>query len=61
MAGMGDALATWFETRMSIAGKIKNMRGGDSTLPAFTLAELCYKTLLAVGVEAIAVADALGS
>ena len=61
IAEIGDALATWFETRTSVVGKIKNMRGGDSTLPAFTLAELCYKTLLAVGVEAIAVADALGS
>ena len=58
MAGIGDALATWFETRTSVVGKIKNMRGGGSTLPALTL---CYKSLLAVGVEAIAVADALGS
>ena len=50
---MGDALATWFEARTCAAGKIKNMRGGGSTLSALTLAELCYKTLLADGVEAI--------
>ena len=53
VAGMGDALATWFEARTCAAGKIKNMRGGGSTLSALTLAELCYKTLLADGVEAI--------
>ena len=42
MAGMGDALATWFEARTSVAGKIKNMRGGGSTLSALILTELCY-------------------
>ena len=61
IAGMGDALATWFEARTCAAGKIKNMRGGGSTLSALTLAELCYKTLLADGVEPIAAADAVGS
>ena len=50
---MGDALATWFEARTCTAGKIKNMRGVGNTLSALTLAELCYKILLADGVEAI--------
>jgi len=56
-AGMGDALATWFEAKVCAAGGVKNMRGGASTRSALALAELCYKTLLADGrgaLEAIA-------
>ena len=53
VAGMGDALATWFEARTCAAGKVKNMRGGASTRSALALAELCYKTLLADGVHAV--------
>jgi glycerol dehydrogenase len=48
-AGMGDALATWFEARTCFAGAVRNMRGGGSTASALALAELCYRTLLADG------------
>jgi len=58
IADIGDALATWFETRTSVVGKIKNMQRGGSTLSALTL---CYKSLLADGVESIAATDAVGS
>src|SRR5262245_53302388 len=30
VAGMGDALATWFEAKTCVDGNIKNMRGGAS-------------------------------
>ena len=53
VAGMGDALATWFEARVCVEGGAKNMRGGASTRSALALAELCYKTLLADGVAAV--------
>jgi glycerol dehydrogenase len=53
VAGMGDALATWFEARTCAANKVKNMRGGASTISALALAELCYKTLLSEGAQAI--------
>jgi glycerol dehydrogenase len=53
VAGMGDALATWFEARVCAAGGVKNMRGGASTISALALAELCYKTLLADGAGAL--------
>ena len=53
VAGMGDALATWFEAKVCVEGGVKNMRGGASTQSALALAELCYKTLLADGVAAI--------
>jgi glycerol dehydrogenase len=52
-AGMGDALATWFEAKTCVAGSVRNMRGGGSTVSALALAELCYRTLLADGVVAL--------
>jgi len=52
VAGMGDALATWFEARVCVEGGVRNMRGGASTRSALALAELCYRTLLADGVAA---------
>jgi glycerol dehydrogenase len=53
VAGMGDALATWFEAKACADTGAKNMRGGASTRSALALAELCYKTLLADGVAAL--------
>lgn len=53
VAGMGDALATWFEAKVCVEGGTKNMRGGASTRSALALAELCYKTLLADGEAAM--------
>ena len=52
-AGMGDALATWFEARTCVAGHVRNMRGGASTRSALTLAELCYRTLIEDGPAAM--------
>jgi glycerol dehydrogenase len=54
VAGMGDALATWFEAKVCVEGRVKNMRGGASTRTALALAELCYKTLLDDGAAALA-------
>jgi len=53
VAGMGDALATWFEAKTCVEGSIRNMRGGASTRSALALAELCYQTLLNDGAEAL--------
>jgi glycerol dehydrogenase len=53
VAGMGDALATWFEAKTCVAGHVKNMRGGASTQSALALAELCYRTLLEDGADAL--------
>lgn len=53
VAGMGDALATWFEARTCVAGRVKNMRGGGSTRSAAALAELCYRTLIEDGASAL--------
>src|SRR5215472_4255996 len=53
VAGMGDALATWFEARTCVAGHVKNLRGGASTQSALALAELCYRTLLEDGTDTL--------
>jgi glycerol dehydrogenase len=53
VAGMGDALATWFEAKTCVDARVKNMRGGLSTQSALALADLCYRTLLADGADAL--------
>lgn len=54
VAGMGDALATVYEARTCVEGRVKNMRGGASTRAALALAELCLSTLIEDGVAALA-------
>jgi glycerol dehydrogenase len=54
VAGMGDALATWFEAKTCVDGRVRNMRGGASTRSALALAQLCYRTLLEDGSDALA-------
>ena len=53
VAGMGDALATWFEANACARGHVRNMRGGGSTQSALSLADLCYRTLLADGADGL--------
>ncbi|MCE9529976.1 MAG: glycerol dehydrogenase [Planctomycetes bacterium] len=60
VAGMGDALSTYFEARTCVAACKSNMRGGGSTLSALALAELCYRTVLAEGVLANTLLSGLG-
>lgn len=54
VAGMGDALATWFEAKACVEANAKNMRGGSSSQSALAVAELCYRILLRDGVDAVA-------
>ncbi|RLS32103.1 MAG: glycerol dehydrogenase [Planctomycetota bacterium] len=54
VAGMGDALSTWFEARACARSGAANSRGGTTTLAAQALAELCWNTLLADGAAALA-------
>jgi glycerol dehydrogenase len=49
VAGMGDALATWFEADSCRRTQSPNACGGLSTLAGQHLARLCYDTLLAYG------------
>ncbi|MFA6688459.1 MAG: glycerol dehydrogenase [Sphaerochaetaceae bacterium] len=52
VAGMGDALATYFEARACQRSNAGNCVGGTCSLSAMALARLCYDTLLANGVKA---------
>ena len=49
VAGMGDALATWFEADTVMKAKKANQLGGATTIGAGALARLCYETLLGDG------------
>jgi glycerol dehydrogenase len=52
VAGMGDALSTWFEARSCDRTQSVNECGGYSTTAGLHIAKLCYDTLLAYGVAA---------
>ena len=52
VAGMGDALATYFEARAAAKSLSDNCAGGKCTLAALSLAKLCYETLIADGLKA---------
>ena len=53
VAGMGDALATYFEGRSVIASDSDNLLGGKVTNSAFALAKECYSVLLSHGKSAV--------
>ena len=53
VAGMGDALSTWFEARACIRSNARNMGGGACTRAVAALAELCWRTLQEDGVAAV--------
>lgn len=52
VAGMGDALATWFEARSCTETSSVNECGGLSTMTGRQLARLCYDILLEYGQQA---------
>lgn len=52
VAGMGDALSTYFEAEASSTNRLRTMAGGSPTLAALAIARLCYETLVENGVAA---------
>lgn len=52
IAGMGDALATWFEAESCRKAYAPNECGGMGTLAGYALARLCYETIMEYGVAA---------
>jgi len=52
IAGIGDALATWFEADSCRRSFSENQCGGLGTLAGYCLARLCYDTILEYGVAA---------
>jgi glycerol dehydrogenase len=49
VAGMGDALSTWFEARSCERTCSPNECGGYATAAGLAIAKLCYETLLTYG------------
>ena len=54
VAGMGDALATWFEAEACSLTRRPNCVGGTCTEAALAIAQTCYENLLEYGLNAIA-------
>lgn len=52
VAGMGDALGTYFEARACVRTDSPSLENGGISLSAMALCELCYKTLLKCGYQA---------
>ncbi len=57
MAGIGDALATYYEARECVRSGAVTMAGGHITKAAITLARLCRDTLLEDGLKAKAAVE----
>lgn len=57
VAGMADALSTYFEARACAKSYANNIPGGKSTLAALAIAKLCYETLLSDSLKAKAACD----
>ena len=53
VAGMGDALSTWFEARSCERTQSVNECGGYGTAAGLAIARLCYETLLSHGAAAM--------
>lgn len=52
VAGMGDALATYFEARACQRSQAASCAGGKTTEAAMALAKLCFDTLISEGIKA---------
>ncbi len=57
VAGMGDALSTYFEARACERSFADNIPGGKSTKLAVAAAKLCYETLMEDSIKAIAACE----
>lgn len=53
VAGMGDALSTWFEARACMRSGARNSRNGVSTGAGMAIAELCWRILQEDGLGAL--------
>lgn len=58
VAGMGDALATYFEARACKQSDSGNFIGGQYTVTSMAIAKLCYDTLISDGVKALVAVQA---
>lgn len=57
VAGMGDALGTYFEGRASLRTESPSLEGTGITRAGMALAKLCYQTLRDYGTQALAACE----
>lgn len=57
-AGMGDALATWFEAESCRISRAQNIAGDVGSMTAHALARLCYETIRDWGIAALTACEA---
>ncbi len=57
-AGMGDALATWFEADSCRISRGRNIAGDAGSMTAYALARLCYETIRDWGPFALTACEA---
>ncbi|NCC23864.1 MAG: glycerol dehydrogenase [Deltaproteobacteria bacterium] len=58
VAGMGDALATWFEAESCRVALKPNIAGTVGSMTAYAMARLCYETILEWGLTALTACEA---
>jgi glycerol dehydrogenase len=58
VAGMGDALATWFEAESCRIARGRNIAGDAGSMTAHALARLCYETVRDWGLSALTACQA---
>lgn len=52
VAGMGDALSTYFEVRACVRSNSLNLVGGEISMAGYAAAKLCYETIIDYGYKA---------
>ncbi|MGY4706713.1 glycerol dehydrogenase [Candidatus Bipolaricaulota sp. J31] len=57
-AGMGDAMATWFEARACWRARGRNLFGGSPTRAGYALAKQCWENLVKYARDALSQAQA---
>ena len=53
IAGIGDAVSTWFEAEASFASRAMTCSGGTPTMTVMAMAKLCFSILMEYGLAAI--------
>ncbi|MDR2780612.1 MAG: glycerol dehydrogenase, partial [Synergistaceae bacterium] len=53
IAGIGDAMSTWFEAEASFASRAITCSGGAPTMTVMAMAKLCFSILMEYGLAAI--------
>jgi glycerol dehydrogenase len=53
VAGIGDAISTWFEAEASYASRAVTCSGGTPTMTVMAMARLCFDIIMEYGLQAV--------